>query len=269
MMRRLLVAPLFLILLAPLAMASGLDDPMGKPPADPPAVSRLGKGYLDSAAMPDALKLLGPPPADGSKALARDKRAEASALAQHGTPRWVQATIDADLFTPKATDSFSCAAGFVISKDTTPKIDALLRKAATDFGLSVYPVKKKYMRQRPFVGNGKPMCTPELDAILRADGSYPSGHAAIGHGWGKLLGAIVPKRKKHLMVRGAQFADSRRICNVHFASDVQGGAVMADAVFKALMNNEKFKAELAEAKVEFAAHRPVKPDCTREKAALE
>jgi acid phosphatase (class A) len=254
-MKKLFVLPL--LLLAPLAAAD-----------TPPAASRLGAGYLQGNAMPDALKLLGPPPAEGSKALARDKRAEQSALEKHGTPRWDQATVDADLFTPAATNSFSCAAGFVISKETTPKIDALMRKTGPDFGLSTYPVKNKYKRPRPFVGNGKPMCTPEMDAALRKDGSYPSGHAAIGYGWAKLLGEVVPKRKKQLLVRGAQFADSRRICNVHFASDIQGGAVMANAVFKALKADAVFQADLAAAKAEAKALVKTPPECALEKAAL-
>jgi acid phosphatase (class A) len=252
---------LSLLFVAPLALADQ--------PANLPVQSRLGAGYLQGGAMPDALMLLKAPPIEGSWALAHDRRSEANALKLHGTPRWDQAIIDADLFTPKATDSFSCAAGFVISKETTPKIDALMRKTAPDFGLSTYPAKNKYKRERPFVGNGKPMCSPELDATLRKDGSYPSGHAAIGFGWGQLLGEIVPKRKKQLLVRGQRFADSRRICNVHFASDIQGGAVMANAVFKALKADPVFQTDLAAAQAEAKALVPIKPDCTREKAAFE
>ena len=261
-MKRLIVLPLFLF--ASLAAA----DQEVLPP-NPPANPRMAAGYLTGSAMPDALTLLNAPPAEGSTALAADRKAEANAISLHGTPRWDQATIDADLFTPAATNSFSCAAGFVISKETTPKIDAMMRKVAPDFGLSTYPVKKKYMRERPFVGNGKPMCTPEMDAVLRKDGSYPSGHAAIGFGWGQLLGEIVPKRKKQLLVRGQRFADSRRICNVHFASDIQGGAVMANAVYKALKADPAFQADLAAAKAEAKALVKKTPKCAIEKAAFK
>jgi membrane-associated phospholipid phosphatase len=36
------------------------------------------------------------------------------------------------------------------------------------------------------------MCTPELDAALRKDGSYPSGHVAIGWGWALILAKSRP-----------------------------------------------------------------------------
>ena len=239
----------------------------------PQVQSRLGAGYLKPATMPDALLLLPPPPADGSKALARDRAEEAKALKLQGTIRWQQAIVDADLFTPKATASFSCAAGIAIGPVETPKIDALMRKVGADFGLSTYPVKNKFMRPRPFVGNGQPLCTPEYEKQLRSDGSYPSGHSAIGYGWGLILGEIIPKRKKLLLARGVSFADSRRVCNVHFKSDVEAGGIMANAVFKALLADATFKADLAVAKAEAEAEAKTltldKPTCSAEKSALE
>lgn len=235
----------------------------------PPVQSRLGAGYLKPAAMPDALALLGSPPSEGSKELVRDRAAETKALKLHGTARWQQAITDADLFTPKATASFSCAAGFVIGATETPKIDAILRKVGSDFGLSTYPVKTKYQRPRPFVGNGKPICTPDYENVLRKDGSYPSGHAAIGFGWGMILAEIIPNRDGKLLARGKAFADSRRVCNVHFKSDIEAGGVMAKAVFKALLADPVFQADLAAAKAEAKSLKPVKPDCTAETAALK
>jgi acid phosphatase (class A) len=242
---------------------------IAKEPSTPAVQSRLGAGYLTPPAMPDALALISPPPAEGSKALAQDRAAESKALALQGTARWQQAITDADLFTPKATASFSCAAGFVIGPAETPKIDAMMRKVGSDFGRSTYPVKNKYKRQRPFAGNGKPVCTPEYENILRNDGSYPSGHAAIGYGWGMILAEIVPKRRSKLLARGAAFADSRRVCNVHFKSDVEAGRVMAKAVFKALLADPSFQADLAAAKTEAKALAFTKPDCAVEKAALK
>lgn len=257
-----LLFPLSLCLLvAPIAAADQ--------PASIPAQTRLGAGYLKPTNMPDALTVLPPPPADGSKALAGDKKAEAKALTLHGTLRWQLAITDADLFTPKATSSFSCAAGFAIGPVETPKIDAILRKVGSDFGLSTYPVKTKYQRARPFVGNGKPVCTPNYENVLRKDGSYPSGHAAIGFGWSMVLAEIIPNRKSKLLARGRTFADSRRVCNVHFKSDVEAGGTMAKAVFKALLADPAFKADLAAVKAEAKSLSPVKPDCAVEKAALK
>ena len=238
-------------------------------PSKPAVQSRLGAGYLEPPVMPDALALIGSPPADGSKSLARDRAAESKALALQGTARWQQAITDADLFTPKATSSFSCAAGFVIGPAETPKIDAIMRKAGSDFGLSTYPVKNKFKRPRPFADNGKPVCTPEYETVLRSDGSYPSGHAAIGYGWGMILAEIVSSRRIKLLARGASFADSRRVCNVHFKSDIEAGGVMAKAVFKVLLADPVFHADLAAAKAEAKLLKAAKPDCAAENAALK
>jgi acid phosphatase (class A) len=258
-MRLLTLAPLLFI--TPLASADQ--------PASPPAQSRLGSGYLKAGEGPDSGKLLPPPPAEGSKALVRDHNGEARALKLQGTARWEQAKIDADIFTPNATGVMSCAAGRVIGPETTPKTNALLRKAGSDFGLSSYPAKGMYKRARPFMGNGKPVCTPEMGKMLEGDGSYPSGHAAIGYGWGMVLGDVLPKRKSQLLKRGKAFADSRRICNVHFLSDIEAGGLLANAVIEKLRANADYQTDVAAAKAELASLPPVKPDCAREKAALK
>lgn len=238
-------------------------------PSKPVVQTRLGAGYLTPLVMPDALALIGAPPAEGSKALARDRAGESKALTLQGTPRWQLAVSDADLFTPKATASFSCAAGFVIGPADTPKIDAIMRKVSSDFGMSTYPVKNKYKRPRPFVANGRRVCTPDYENILRNDGSYPSGHSAIGYGWAMVLAEIVPNRRGKLLARGASFADSRRVCNVHFKSDVEAGGVVAKAVFKALLSDPAFVSDLASAKSEAKALKRVKPECSAENTALK
>ena len=138
------------------------------------------------------------------------------------------------------------------------------------FGLSTYPTKMKYQRPRPFMENGKPTCTPDQEDVLRKDGSYPSGHSAIGFGTGLILAEVVPDRAAQLVARGRAFGDSRRICNVHWLSDVEEGRVVASAVMARLNAEPAFAADLAAARAEVAAARgslPV-PDCARENATL-
>ena len=235
----------------------------------PAASVRLGAGYLKPGEGPNSGTLLPPPPADGSRALARDKAGEARALKLQGTARFSQAKVDADIFVPNAIAVMSCAAGRVLGPKETPRTDALLRKVGSDFGLSSYPAKGMYKRHRPFMGNGQPICTPEMAGVLRSDGSYPSGHAAIGYGWGIVLSDLLPKRRSALLKRGASFADSRRICNVHFLSDIAAGETLANAVVGKLRANAVYQADVAAAKAELNALVPVKPDCAAEKAALK
>jgi acid phosphatase (class A) len=251
-----------LLTLSVLAVAAFAETP-------PPAASRLGAGYLAKGEGPDSGTLLPPPPAGGSMALANDRQGEARALKLQGTARWEQAKIDADIFTPTAIDVMSCAAGRKLGPEETPKVNALLRKAGADLGLASYPAKTMYKRPRPFIRNGKPVCTPDMGKVLESDGSYPSGHAAIGFGWGMILSDVLPKRKAKLMKRGAAFADSRRVCNVHFLSDIEAGGTLARAVVEKLRANAAYQADVAAAKAELAALPLVKPDCTRENAALK
>jgi acid phosphatase (class A) len=139
-------------------------------------------------------------------------------------------------------------------------------------GRSVRPTKVKYQRARPFTVNGSPPCTPELDGALRADGSYPSGHSAIGWGWALALAEAAPDRADQVLARGRAFGQSRVVCNVHWLSDAEEGRVMAAGVVARLHADETFRADLAAAKAELAKVRAAgsKParNCATEAAQL-
>ena len=227
-------------------------------------------GYLARGSVPDSLMFDPPPPATGSAAQARDDEAASEAVALRGSQRWEQAKIDADFFTPTATATFACAAGVAIGPATTPRLDALLRRAASDLGLATRPTKLRYQRPRPFMVNHQPTCTPNAEPTLAHDGSYPSGHSAIGYGWGLLLAELIPDRAAELVARGRAFGDSRRICNVHWLSDTEEGRVVASAVVARLHADAAFASDLAAARAELSGKLPPPPaaDCAREKAAL-
>jgi acid phosphatase (class A) len=236
------------------------------------AISRMAKGYLAPGNTPDATVFLSQPPAVGSSAMARDEDAAKAALALRGGPRWELAKSDADVFSPKATGVLSCTAGFEISPDATPKLDNLMRRTLSDFGLATRGIKAKYQRPRPFMVNGEPNCTPDWDAVLRKDGSFPSGHATIGFGWGLLLAELVPDRAAQMTARGRAFADSRRICNVHWLSDTEEGALAATATLARLHADAAFQKDMQAVRKELAAkaikaRKPTR-DCAAEAAAL-
>lgn len=234
------------------------------------AASFLAGGYLPRAALPDSLLINPPPPSARSAAAKRDEEAARAALALRGGPRWEQARLDAEIFAPTTTDLFSCAAGIPIGLDTMPRTTALMRKMAADVAMAVYPTKRRYQRERPFIHNHKPTCTPQDEAVLRRDGSYPSGHSAIGYGWGLALAEIVPDRAAQLVARGRSFGDSRRVCNVHWLSDIEEGRTVAAAVVARLHAEPAFRADLEAAREEVAAMRArtAALDCVRENAAL-
>jgi acid phosphatase (class A) len=237
-------------------------------PVVPAAAMRMAGGYLGPDRLPDDIKLLPPPPEEGSSALKRDRAAEKRALALRGTARWEQAKIDADIFSPNAANTMSCAAGFVIGPETTPKLNTLLRRVMSDLGRASTASKAKYNRPRPFVGNGQPTCTPDQGGVLRGNGSYPSGHSSIGYGWGLILADVVPSRRRELRQRGRDFGTSRSICNVHFRSDIEAGQLLAAVVVARLRDDPAYQADLAAARAELRTVPHVKPDCAAERAAL-
>ncbi|WP_176399765.1 acid phosphatase [Novosphingobium sp. B 225] len=240
---------------------------LAEEPAKP--VFKFPPGYISAENAPDSAALIPPAPAAKSGAEARDKAASKLALAQHGKPRWDVATSDADLFSAKATGALSCAAGFEISPAATPALDKLLRRSIVDFGLATSKAKKLYSRDRPFELNKQPICTPEAAKPLAADGSYPSGHSAIGFGWGMVLAQLVPDRATQVMARGRAYGESRRFCNVHWQADVEEGRVIAAAVFARLQSEPAYQADLQAARDELAKPRQAPSrDCAAEAAAL-
>jgi acid phosphatase (class A) len=245
--------------------AQGMVESIPLPPGYLP-------GYLAAGKTPNSLSLLPPPPGLGSAAQARDDTAAMAAVARSGGPRWMQAVEDADLHFPKVAETFSCAVGVRITEADTPRLYVLLRRSLVDAGLSTYPTKIKYQRVRPFMVDGRSTCTPGDEAALRKDGSYPSGHSAVGWAWALILVEAAPERAEAILARGRAFGQSRVECNAHWLSDTEEGRVMASGVVARLHDDAAFRDDLAAARSEIAAARaaglgPTR-DCARETAQL-
>ncbi len=228
-------------------------------------------GYLSQDALPNSLDILPPAPTRKSATQARDVVAAAAARKLKGSRRWDVAQQDADLHFPAAADDYSCALGVKVSPETTPRLYTMLRRTLTDAGLSTYPTKNQYMRPRPFMVKGGAICTPEDDA-LRHDGSYPSGHSAIGWTWALILAEAAPDRADAVLARGRAFMESRVVCNVHWLSDTEAGAMMGSTVAARLHDDPAFRADLEAARAEItnarAAGATPTRDCAAEAAAL-
>jgi acid phosphatase (class A) len=229
-------------------------------------------GYLAEADIPSSLVQVPPPPAAGSAALALDHDIAERSFAFYETPRWTQAIIDADLTFPNAASAFSCALGTAINETDTPRLYRLLRRTLTDLGRSTRAAKVHYDRRRPFVENQHPLCTPQTKGRLEHDGSYPSGHNAIGWGWALILAELSPAQTDALLVRGRNFGESRNVCNVHWHSDVMQGRLVGAGMVARLHAEPAFRADLlaAQAEIDQARRQGLKPsrDCQAEAAAL-
>ena len=211
------------------------------------------EGYLSKEKIPNSLKLVPPPPEEGSAAYMLDQAVAAKYVALDDEDRKAQATKDAILAFPEATDAFNIVLNVKISKENTPHLYMILRRTLADAGLSTYAAKNHYQRKRPFMVNNTAICTPDEEAALRKDGSYPSGHSAIGWAWALILSEVFPNQADVIMERGKQFGISRNVCNVHWHSDVVYGRMMGAAAVAVLHSNTDFMIDLEAAKTEVKA----------------
>ena len=95
-------------------------------------------------------------------------------------------------------------------------------------------------------------CNPEQQQELSTNGSYPSGHTAIGWATALVLAEINVDRQNEILKRGYEMGQSRVICGYHFQSDVDAARLVASAVVARLHANENFMKQLEKAKKEFA-----------------
>jgi acid phosphatase (class A) len=165
--------------------------------------------------------------------------------------------------------AFSCALGAAPDEKSSPKLMLLLERARIDALAATDPVKAKYARTRPFIGNDAPICngmrstTPT--AMAGGGTSYPSGHSTLGWTVSLILAELAPDRTSLLVARARSYGESRIVCGVHFVSDIEAGRVVGSAVFGALDGNAAFRADLDAARTELTALRAgagQSADCT-------
>ena len=207
-------------------------------------------GYLPNDKIPNSLKLIPPPPEEGSAAYKLDQEIAKKYVDLKDELRKEQAKKDAVLLFPQAVDAFNIVLDIKVSEKNTPHLYMILRRSLADAGLSTYAAKNHYQRPRPFMVNNTPICSPEEEIHLRKDGSYPSGHTAIGWAWALILSEVFPNQADVIMERGLQFGISRNVCNVHWHSDVVYGRMMGAYAVAVLHSNDDFLADLAAAKAE-------------------
>ncbi len=220
MMRRRLLLVLALLLGAPAWTAPAWQ-----------AGSYLAAGQLD------LMRLLPPPPAEGS-AQAAAEMAEVVALEAARTPaRAAQALADVP---EGASDMF----GAVLAPATAerlPRLAALFERLAETEGAATAPVKRAYARLRPYQANAAlhPAVPPSRS------GSFPSGHATRSRLDAIVLAAMLPERRDALFARAADYAESRVIAGVYFRSDILGGMNAGTAIAAVLFNDPAFTADFA------------------------
>lgn len=208
-------------------------------------------GYLDAAAL-DGRTILSPPPAPGSPHDRADHALYDQTRALEGRARWRMAIQDNDLWLGGALKRYACALGKDLSETATPATARLLHRIELDGRTVGTPPKDFFNRQRPALGNDKPVCVPRED-WMRTNASYPSGHAMTAWAWALVLTEIAPERADALLKVGRESGESRMICGVHFLSDVEAGRTLGSAMTARLHAEPAFQSDLAASKAEIAA----------------
>lgn len=207
--------------------------------------------FLNSDELPNSLTLLPPPPTEGTANFARDMEQYVIGRALRDSERGEQAVKDANLSEGWFCDNFSPSFGLRISKESTPEIFKLLSMVREDSSRACDLAKNHYMRIRPFMKVQEPTSTPDDEKYLIPNGSYPSGHTAIGWAVALVLAEINPDRQDEILKRGYEFGQSRTIVGAHWQSDVDAARLIASATVARLHADEDFAIQLSKAKTEF------------------
>lgn len=209
--------------------------------------------FLKITDVASSLRLLPEPPQPGDLRFQLDQARYYWGKLQRGTERGELAVRDAKIDPDGVCVAMADAFGFHISKDESPELYVLVTKINGDAGdLCTREAKNYYMRQRPYMLMEEPSAVPGDEEVLRHNGSYPSGHTAIGWATALVLSEINVENQQEILERGYDMGTSRVIAGYHWQSDVDNARIVAAALVARLHADEGFQQQLAKAKSEFA-----------------
>ena len=236
----------------------------------------MPKSLLTAKETPDAKAFLvaprdwdlsGPNP---SPLLQADKTIYQSTRSLKGQPRWSLAQQDAEIDTPDAPfKAFACVLGQDIDPKQAPKLATLLGSIVKTIEEVQHGAKQDFARPRPYLALGGEICVPREDWLDKS-GSHPSGHAATGMAWAMALSHVKPGLSNALIRRGTAYGESRIVCGVHYASDVEAGRRVGAASLAALSLKTSYWRAIHAARRELSAlpKARVPARCAAEQATL-
>ena len=136
-----------------------------------------------------------------------------------------------------------------ISKEATPALERLLRRAYNTGERSTLTVKSKYNRQRPFALMGE--AAWYADDANDNTGSYTSATTAAGWAVGLAFAEMWPPLQNKFLRKAFQFGEDRVISGSNFQSDVEGGYCCGAAAMAQAHNDTKFQEDIKAAREEY------------------
>ena len=115
------------------------------------------------------------------------------------------------------------------------------------------------MRTRPFAQyNEHTWGRFDNERELRFNGSYPSGHTALGWSTALVLSEMVPELQDTLLRSGFQYGESRVIVGAHYQSDVDAGYLCGSTAVAVMHASEFFQKDLEAARKEYCKIKGIK-----------
>ena len=215
--------------------------------------------YVFLQDMPDAGIYLPPPPDMLSPQYADDFAQWQWGKSVRPTDRGQQANDDSQWGIKGMIRVHQETLGFEITKEKTPAIYKLLYNVLWTENLSTHNAKRKYMRTRPFAQyNEHTWGRFDNERELRFNGSYPSGHTALGWATALVLSEMVPELQDTLLRTGFQYGESRVIVGAHYQSDVDAGYLCGSTAVAVMHASEYFQKDLAAARKEYCKIKGIK-----------
>ena len=215
--------------------------------------------YVFLKDMPDAGIYLPPPPDMLSPQYADDFAQWQWGKTVRPTQRGQQANDDSQWGINGMIRIHQGTLGFEISKEKTPAIYKLLYNVLWTENESTHNAKRKYMRTRPFAQyNEHTWGRFDNERELRYNGSYPSGHTALGWSTALVLAEMVPELQDTLLRTGFQYGESRVIVGAHYQSDVDAGFLCGTTAVAVMHASEYFQKDLEAARKEYCKIKGIK-----------
>jgi len=208
------------------------------------------RSYLSKSELPDVLRILPPPPAEGSAAFQYDEAQHQWGKSLRRTPRGERAALEATTNVDTMALLFSGAFGRSLSREETPRTLELVARSIRTFRKSVQQPKNFYLRKRPFVYYNEDTLFPAHEAHERNTGSYPSGHTVRAWGLALVLSQLCPERQDTLMRAAYEWGQSRVIAGYHWQSDIEAAKTTAAAVFARLQTCPAYLEDVRKAREE-------------------
>jgi len=183
--------------------------------------------FFTAEELPDPVRCLPAPPAEGSPAFQYDLQRHAWGLQQRkDARRAAMVKQDAVWAYDALLQAFEEAFGLHISPDDTPQIWALMERSLRTIDPIRVAPKAYFHRIRPFEYFKEKTLTGEDDE-LRGEGSYPSGHTIRSWLAALLLSEINPAATDAISARAWTYGENRVIAGAHWQSDVDASRVAA------------------------------------------